>query len=131
MESGEHLDRDVELALQRERIAQGDHVGEVAALDQLHRDVELAFRLAEVVDGDDVGVLDRAGRSRLAQEPFLHVFRFAEARAQQFQRDVASQHRVVGLPHDAHRAFTEELVQLVLAEPAIALLGVCHVISQS
>ena len=131
VESGEHFDGDVELALERQRIAQRDHIREIAPFHQLHGDVQLAFGLAEVVDGDDVGVLDRARGARLAQESLLHVFRLAEARAQQLQRDVAPQHRVVGFPDDAHCPFPEELVQLVLAEAAIPLLGVGHVISQS
>jgi len=80
LEAGQHLDRDVELPLQRERIAQCDHVGEIASLDQLHRDEQLALGLAEVVHGDDVGVLDRAGGARLAEEPLLMSFRLAEAR---------------------------------------------------
>ena len=126
LQAREHLDRDVELALERERIAQRDHVGEIAAFDQLHRDVELALGFAEVVDRDDVGVLDGSRGARLTQEALLHVGRFAEARGQQLEGNVAAQHRVVGLPHDAHRSLTEELVQLVLPEPAVALLGVAH-----
>src|SRR6185503_490003 len=44
--------------------------------------------------------------------------------------DVAAQHGVVRLPHDPHRAFTDEGVELVLAEPAVALrLG--HRVTQS
>ena len=131
VEADQHLDRDVELALQRERIAQGDHVGEIASLHQLHRDEQLALGLAEVVHGDDVGVLNGAGGPRFAQEPLVHVLGLAEARAQQLERDVAAQHRVVGLPHDAHRTFAQELVQLVLPEPAVALRGVAHLVNQS
>ena len=131
MQTGEHFDRDVQLALERERIAQRDHVGEITPLDQLHRDEQLAFGFAEVVDRDDVGVLNRAGSARFAEEALLHVVRLPEARAQQLQCDVASQHRVVGLPHDAHRALAEQLMQLVLAEPTVALLRVAHRVSHS
>ena len=131
METGEHFDRDVQLPLERERIPQRDHVGEIASLDELHRDEQLAFGLAEIVDRDDVGVLNRAGRARFAEKTLLHVARLAEARAQQLQRDVAPQHRVVGFPHDAHRPFAEQLVQLVFAEPAIALLRFAHRVSHS
>ena len=131
VEAGQHLDRDVELALQRERIAQRDHVGEIAPFHQLHRDEQLTLGLAEVVHRDDVGVLDGAGRARFAEEPLLHVFRLAEARAQELECDVAAQHRVIGLPHDPHRAFAEELVQLVLAKPAVALRRVAHRVNHS
>src|SRR6266850_1558382 len=127
----QHLDGDVQLALECERIAQRDHVGEIAALDQLHRDIELAVGFAEVVDRDDVGVLDGAGGPRFAEEPLLHVLRLAEARTQQLQRDVAPQHRVVGFPDDAHRSFAKELMQLVFPEATVALLRVAHRVNQS
>ena len=126
VQAGQDFDRDVELPLQCERIAQRDHVGKVTALDQLHGDEELAFGFAEIVHGDDVGVLDGAGRARFAEEALLHVFGFPETRAEQLERHVAPQHRVVGLPHDSHRSFAEELVQFVFAEPAVAVLGVGH-----
>ena len=131
VEPRQDLDRDVEFALQRERIAQSDHVGQIAAFNQFHRDEQLALGLAEVVHGDDVGVLDGAGRPRLAQEALLHLLRLAEARAQQLERHVTAQHRVVGLPHDAHRALSQQLMQLVLAEPPVALLRVAHRVSHS
>ena len=74
----QHFDCDVELAFERERIAQRDHVREITPFDQLHRNEELALGFAEVIDGDDVGVLERARGARFADEPLLHVLGFSE-----------------------------------------------------
>ena len=66
MQALQHLDHNVQLALERQRIAQRDHVAQVTPVDELHGDEELAVGFAQVVDGDDVGVLDPARRPRLA-----------------------------------------------------------------
>jgi hypothetical protein len=56
-ETGEHVDRDVELLGDREGGALREQVLEIAALEILHRDEQMPFDLAEVEDGDDVRML--------------------------------------------------------------------------
>src|SRR3989442_182089 len=121
----EHLDHDIELALERQRLVLGDDRAQVAAVDQLHRDEELVLGFAEVVDRDDVGVLQHAGGARLAQEALTRVAGATHLGGGEPEGDVAPQHRVVGLPHDAHGALADELVQLELAESPV-LLGLGH-----
>src|SRR5205814_735222 len=60
----QNFDHDVELALERERLAQRDQGAQVPPIHQLHRDEQLVVRLAQVVDRDDVRVLQRTGRPR-------------------------------------------------------------------
>src|SRR3989449_1624847 len=121
----EHLDHDIELALERQRVVPTDDRAQVAAVHQLHRDEELVLGFAEVVDRDDVGVLQHAGGARLAQEALTDVGGAAHLGGEELEGDVAPQDGVVGLPHDAHGALADELVQLELAESPV-LLGLGH-----
>jgi len=126
----EQFDDEIEFSLQRHGLAQRDDVAQVTSFDQLHGDEELALGVAQIVDRHDVRVLNRPRRARLAQEPLLHLLRLAEDVAQELQGDVAPQDGVVRLPHDPHRPLADEGVELVLAEPAIAL-GFRHRVTQS
>src|SRR5207253_2347021 len=86
--------------------------------DQLHRDVELVLRFAEVVKRDEVGMLQDAGGAGLAQEALTRVPGLADAGSQELEGDEPPDDRVVRLPHDAHRPFADEVVQLELADTA-------------
>ena len=72
-ESLQHLDHEIQFALERQRLAQRDQRAEVTSVDQLHGDEQLPVRFAQVVDGDDVGVLQGAGGASLAQQPLARV----------------------------------------------------------
>ena len=77
------------------------------ALDELHRDEDLVLERADVVDDDDVRVRQARDRLRLAQRPLPPLGqRHARARldAQQLDRDLAIQLRIVGRVHLAHPA---------------------------
>src|SRR2546425_9321142 len=69
-------------------------------------------------------MLQRPGGARLTQETVARVRRPADRAGEQLQRDEAADDRIVGLPHGAHRAFPDELVQLEF--PDSPELGLCH-----
>ena len=110
------LPHDVELPFQGQGLALLDDLLEVGALDELHRDVGLAAVLAQVVDGDDVAVAQPSRRLRLAQEPRLELRRLRQARDHGLERDLAVDHRVVGLVDRTHAAAAQHLLHLVLAD---------------
>src|SRR5829696_8689067 len=68
-EAGEHVDDDVELRLEFQRLCQLDQSLEIRAMHILHRNEEMSVDLTEVVDGDNVGMLQRSGGLSFAQEP--------------------------------------------------------------
>src|SRR4029079_15445496 len=82
----------------------------------LHRDVEVSVYLAEVVDRDDVGMLERPGRLRLSQESFAQIVVLRECLAHDLDRDAPLEHWVERAIDDAHRAFTDALLDVVLSD---------------
>ena len=89
------------------------------ALDELHRDVDVAVvGRADVVDADDVGMESWAiaWASRAAASRASFAFD-AEARAQELERDLAIELRIVGGEHDAHAAGAERRQHEVAADP--------------
>src|SRR5207249_4903985 len=89
-------------------------------LDVLHGDERLAHVLAELEDGDDVGVLQPAGRSRLAQEPFAHLLAVA-AFANQLDGDMPADLGVERAIQRAHAPLPDFFEKLVIAD----LVGDC------
>ena len=57
-EPHQHIDDDVELRLQLERLGADHELLEIGAVDELHRDEEMSVELAQVVDRDDIGMLE-------------------------------------------------------------------------
>ena len=74
-----------------------------AALRELHRDVDLIAERADLVDLDHVAVIDLRHRLRLAEQPRPRLTR-AGAGAQQLDRDLAIEVRIVRGVDDAHAA---------------------------
>src|SRR5205807_6978029 len=64
-------------------------------------------------------------RPGLTEEAVAHVGRLGERGAEQLQGHVAPQDGIVRLPHDAHRPFADELMELELVQPAEGF-GVGH-----
>ena len=97
----------------RARVAQPS--AQVRAAHQLHRDEHLVAEHADVVDRDDVRVRDAGHRARLADD--AGAGRGAAAArpraAQELDRDLAAQLRIVGGVDHAHRAGAEQLAQHV------------------
>jgi hypothetical protein len=94
-----------------ERVVHLDQpIAQCAPHHQLHREVRhqsavVELPLGVVVDRDHVGVLDPGHRGRLAREPQeVLLLGLAVAEADDLQRDVALQARVLGLVHRAHPA---------------------------
>jgi hypothetical protein len=81
-----------------------------AVVRELHRQVHLVAEGADLVHGDDVGVVDLGHRLRLAQQAGARVAGLAGQGpgAQQLDRDLAIEVRVVGGVHQAHAAATEQ-----------------------
>src|SRR5205809_7044012 len=83
----------------------------------------MAIGFAEVVDRDDVAMLQGARRARLPQEPGTRVLGAPDGAAQDLERDVVADVRVVRLPHGSHRAFSDELVQPEIPNSAILIVS--------
>src|SRR4029079_5722363 len=64
----QHVDDDVELRLELERLGAGHELLEISSVDELHRDEEMAVQLAELVDRYYVGMLKGARGLGLAEK---------------------------------------------------------------
>ena len=93
---------------------------QVLAAQVLHREVGLPLVLAEVVDGDDVPVRQLAGGASLAEEALAQLGVGLDRGADDLQRDLALEQRVVGLVDDAHPTLPD------LLEDPIAPDGGCQ-----
>ena len=98
-----------------ERAALLDHGAEVAAVDQLHDDERVARLHAVVEDVDDVRMAQRGGRLRLLAEAGDERRVAAVLGAQNLDRHVAAQLRVVAAKDGRHAALAEQLDQAVAA----------------
>jgi len=112
----QHSDRDVEFGDEAERHLMREQFGDILPFDELHRDVEVSVHLAEVVDRDDVRVLERSRRLGLAQEPLAQIIVLRERLPHDLDRDAPLEHRIERAIHDAHRAFTDSLFDVVFAD---------------
>ena len=86
------------------------------AVHQLERQEEDAVGFLDRVDGDDVGVVQGGDRPGLALEALPPVAVRGEFRRQDFQRDPASELRVVGEKDLAHAAFAQPFEDAVVPE---------------
>ena len=89
---------------------------QVDAVDQAHGDVEAAVDFADVMDGHDVGVVEACCGAGFPAEPLVEVGVLGEVGEQHLQRHHAVDGGVVGAPHLAHTATTQQLNQLVAAK---------------
>jgi hypothetical protein len=124
LEALEDLHQDLGKDLELRTVAGDQVIAEAAAHHALHRDERVLVVLAVLVDRDDARVVEVAGRLRLALEALervLGVLRVEVALADDLQRDVAADHRVVALVDDAHPAPAELADDLVLADARGAL----------
>ena len=100
------------------RFLSAQPVAQRAAGQVLHRQEDLALVDADVVDRDDVRVRQLRDRLGLAHQARLAARRDRPAlvRAQQLERDLAIELRIVGGVDDAHRAGAEALEHEVAAD---------------
>ena len=91
----------------REHVAR-DAVVQGLAGQELHDEVGLPVGgLAEVHDLDDVLVSDGVDRARLVEEAGDHLGIARQRQVQELDRDLASDHRMLGLVHHPHPALTQ------------------------
>ena len=92
------------------------HGAQRLALDELHRDEAAASTVADVVDGDDVRMVERrrGARSRSKRRP-LGVAA-VDPRAEELERDVAAEPRVVRAIDLAHAAAPDQRQHLIGAD---------------
>jgi hypothetical protein len=103
-----------------ERTLLGQHLPEILAGDQRHGHVEAVVDLAVVVDGHDVRV-GQLGRERgFPAEPGGVVVVGAQPRPEDLDRHLAVLLGVVGAPHLAHAATSQQGLQPVGAERDVA-----------
>ena len=97
-----------------------DDVLKACAVEELHRVVEQTLgSAAVVVDRDGVRVLERRRELHFAPKEVVHLAA-AELGPQELHRRGALEHAVGRVIDDAHRAFTELVLELVLAEASDA-----------
>jgi hypothetical protein len=89
-------------------------LGNGAAIDVFHREECTAGRVAHLVDRADVRVVQRGGRSRLAQDAGAR--RVAVGRVQQLDRDRPLERRIVRQEDRAHAAMAEEAHDFIAAD---------------
>ena len=123
-QAGEHLHRDRDRALRRQRPLGLDDLLERAALQVLHRDVGPAVGLAAVVDGDDVGVVEARRGLRLAPEALDELAVLGIALRHDLERDLAAEARVLRQVDGRHAADTQAPEHAVAAVERLAALGV-------
>ena len=123
-QAGEHLHRDRDRALGRERALLLDDLLERAPLEVLHRDVRAAVGLAAVVDGDDVRVVEARGGLRLAPEALDELAVLGVALGHDLERDLAAEARVLGQVDRRHAADAQAPEHAVAAVERLAALGV-------
>lgn len=117
------LDREADVDEPREQRAPGpgrviasrEHVGERDAGESLHREERRGLVLAEIVDGDHARMLEPALHARLAQEARDRIWirTGGAAAAQELDRELAIDARVVREPYLAHTAAPEQAAQCV------------------
>ena len=125
-QSRQHIDRDIELRLQRERLTQLQQPLQIDALDELHRDEEVPVHFAEIVNADDVRVLEGRGGLRLVQESPPQIVLPRDRVVHHFDRDGTVQHRIPCLVHHSHRALAYELDDVVFANVRNCRVGHGH-----
>ena len=89
---------------------------QVGAVDQPHGDVQPVVDLADVVDRHDVRIVQPCGGPGFAPEPLVEIGVLGVVGEQHLQRHHPVDRGVVGLPHLAHAATTQQLDQRVAAE---------------
>ena len=115
-EAHQHVDYDVELRLELQRLGADHQLLEVRAVHELHRDEEMAVELAKVVDRYDVGMLKRAGCLSFAEKPLAVILLSGDRGVHHLDRDRPSEHGVDGAVNGAHRTFAHELRYPVFAD---------------
>ena len=91
-----------------------DQVLQRLTLHQLHDEEGLPFILLNVVNRADVRMIQRRRRARFALKTLQRLFVFRHIFRQKFQRDAASQPRILSLIDDAHSAAAQLLRDLVM-----------------
>ena len=122
-QSGEHIDHDVQLRLQRERLTHLQQLLQVDPVDELHGDVQVAVQIAEVVNADDVRMLERCGGLRLVQESLSQIVLPRDRFVHDLDRDGAVEHGIPGFVHDPHCTFAHQLEDAVFADIRDLSLG--------
>src|SRR6266705_2999926 len=72
-QTGKNVDDDVELRLQRKRLARLQQPFQIDSIDELHSDEQMPIDIAEVEDGDDVRMLERCGGLGFVQESLAQI----------------------------------------------------------
>jgi hypothetical protein len=92
--------------LDRQRPARSDQVGQGGGADQLHHDEGAALVLDDVVQGDRARVVEPGRGPRLPHHPRLGraAILLGHGRREHhfFDRDLATQHRILGTPDHTH-----------------------------
>ena len=91
----------------------GQHLSQVAAVDQPHVDIEAAVDLAVIVDGDDVRVVQPGSGVRLPAEPLGEAGVLGQVRRKHLDRHDSVGRGVVGAPYFADAAAAQQLHQPV------------------
>src|SRR3984885_2141543 len=92
----------------------GDAVFKGLTLQQLHRYEWAAFIFSNVVNRADVGVIERRRSPRFTAESLDRLGVLGNVIWKEFQRDIATQARVLGLVDHAHPSATKFLQDAVM-----------------
>jgi hypothetical protein len=95
-----------------------NHLLQRLAAHVLHRDKIHAVFRSDVVDGNYVGMVQRRGGLRLLHEAPLALRVRDLFGGQHLQRHQPVEPQIAGLPDDAHAAFAQLLLNLVMSENA-------------
>jgi hypothetical protein len=104
---------DAQAGVELGQAVRGDDAFEVVAVEQLHGHEEAPVVLAEIVHDDDVRMGEPRGGLRLAQKALALVL---IARGDDFEGDVAVEHRIVRAEDFSHRAMADALDEAVFAD---------------
>jgi hypothetical protein len=102
----------------RNRRAAARQRGERLPLDEFHRQEAATLELPYLVDGDDVRMVEGRGRAGLLLEPAGDVGASGERWAQELDRHLSSQPRILREVHLAHAPAAEQADDVVDADPA-------------
>jgi hypothetical protein len=94
----------------------GDAVFQRLALEEGHCKEGLAVGVINLVDRADVGVMERGGGLSFAQEALLRLGVTEQVSAEEFQRHLSAQLRVLNPIDHAHPALAELLDDPVMAD---------------
>ncbi len=88
------------------------------AFQQLHGDERTALEFANVVNGADVRMVERGSGARFATESLDSLSVMRNIVGQEFQRDIATETRVLGLINHTHSAAADLFEHVVMRDGA-------------